>query len=88
MKRGKKYNLSLEKYDKTQMYDLEKGVGVLKDISFARKGEKLAIKEYKAWVLEKPFQTIRIAREWTTGSKIISNHLVKTYEIIEEKEES
>ncbi len=58
---------------------------VLRDIIYANKGDKLAIKEYKAWVLEEPFQTIRIAREWTTGSKIISNHLVKTYEIIEEQ---
>lgn len=57
---------------------------VLRDIKYANKGDKLAVKEYKARVLEKPFQTIRIAREWTTGSKIISNHLVKTYEIIEE----
>jgi len=58
---------------------------VLKDISYANKGDKLAVKEYKAWILEEPFQTIRIAREWTTGSKIISKHLVKTYEIIEER---
>ncbi len=58
---------------------------VLRDIIYANKGDKLAIKEYKAWVLEESFQAIRIAREWATGSKIISNHLVKTYEIIEEQ---
>jgi len=58
---------------------------VLRDIKYANKGDKLAIKEYKAWVLEEPFQTIRIAREWIAGSKIRSNHLVKTYEIIEEQ---
>ena len=79
-----------EKFYKTNLIGEGKSgkifeVLVLKDISYANKGEKLAVKEYKAWVLEEPFQTIRIAREGTTGSKIISNHLVKTYEIIEEQ---
>lgn len=58
---------------------------VLKDIEYANKGDKLAIKKYKPWVLEEPFQAIRIAKEWITGSKTISNHLLKTYEIIEEQ---
>ena len=31
---------------------------VLKDIIYANKGDKLAIKEYKAWVLEEQFQAI------------------------------
>ena len=79
-----------EKFSKTNLIGEGKSgkifeVLVLKDISYANKGEKLVVKEYKAWVLEEPFQTIRIAREWTTGSRIISNHLVKTYEIIEEQ---
>ena len=57
----------------------------LKDIIYANKGDKLAIKEYKDWVLEEQFQDIRIEKEWTTGLRRISKHLVKIYETIKEQ---
>lgn len=43
MKRGKNYRASIEKYDNAQMYDLEKGIGILKDTSFAKFDETVEV---------------------------------------------
>ena len=46
------------------------------------KGELVAIKQYKMWVLEEPGQLERILREVETGRKVNHPHLVRTISII------
>ena len=36
MTRGKNYRASIEKYDEAQMYDLGKGIEILKETAFAK----------------------------------------------------
>jgi serine/threonine protein kinase len=44
---------------------------------------QVAIKHYKSWVLEKPNEVARIARELATGKRFSHPNLCKIYEFLE-----
>jgi serine/threonine protein kinase len=54
---------------------------VTNDCSYAKKGDRVAIKLFKSWVLDQPGQAQRIDRELRIGTTIDSPHLVNTYDV-------
>jgi len=57
---------------------------LIRNTDWGKKGDTVAIKQYKSWVLEEPNQAHRIYRELSIGNKLYSPYIVKTYEIVKE----
>ena len=58
---------------------------VVEECPYARVGDLVAIKSYKPWVLAQTGQALHVERELVASTKVDSEHIVKSYEVVKDE---